>query len=644
MRDRSRGAQRASVTTIRSLPVGARRRHAGVPYGPALEHRSRHRPLMRAVALMILVALVAATGLLTAPTAARAADAPPKAVIIVGPASSSTARYLAEGEQLARSAEAEGMDVRRIFTPRATWARVKANIQGAKLVAYLGHGNGWPSPHAPFQGQTKDGFGLNPCENDCGTTAPAKYYGESFIRSEIELAPKAVVLLQGLCYASGNAESDMAPVFDRELATKRVSNFAAGFLDAGAAAVFALGWPPRVDLPDLLMRSSLTMDEIFELPASDFAGAYDGFIGNADYYRDSTRTPGARIHLDPHPRIGHERAVTGDLSMTATAWRDEPPPPDETAPRLVVRAAGTTDDPAMAAADERVVFTPNEDGSGDRLVIDERLSEPATVLMEVRNEAGDTVLSVKDARPQGDGRITWDGRNEAGNVVRDGDFEVELTPRDAAGNVGRGEVVRVRVLTALTKVRPSATGLSIRDRDRLGDEVMLATRLLAPATVSWRIARDGGKVVATRFDDRTLKPGRITWRWDGRDDRGRLVPDGDYTATIVAVTAAGTLRYAVPLHVGALDVNASTREPRRGTNMRLIVTSPERLRGKVTVEVRFPGLRAPVTVKMPLSSPYRATSLLRIPAKAEPGIARVTITGTDARGGRQTERITLDLR
>jgi hypothetical protein len=615
-----------------------------VPYGPALEHRSRHHAVGRAFAIAIIVAIVAATGLLTAPTAARAAEAPPKAVVIVGPASSSTSKYLAEGERIARSAEAEGMDVRRIFTPRATWARVKANIQGAKLVVYLGHGNGWPSPYAPFQGATKDGFGLNPCESDCGTTGPAKYYGESFIRSEIELASKAIVLLQGLCYASGNAESDMAPVFDRDLATKRVSNFAAGFLDAGAAAVFALGWPPRIDLPQLLMRSSLTMDEIFELPASDFSGAYDGFIGNADYYRDSTRTPGARVHLDPHPRIGHERAVTGELSMSAAEWRDEPPPPDETAPRLVVRAAGTSDDPAMAEAGDRVAFTPNGDDLGDRLAIEARLSEPANVLMEVRNAAGDTVLSEKDPQPQGDGRITWDGRNEAGNTVRDGDFTIELTPKDAAGNVGQSEIVKVRVLTALAKVRSTASGLSIRDRDKLGNEVTLSTRLLAPATVTWRITRDGGKVVRTRFDDRALREGRITWRWDGRDERGRIVADGDYTATIVATTPDGAIRYQVPLHVGALDINASTREPRRGTNMRIIATSAERLRGKMTVEVTFPGIAKPVTVRMPLADPYRATSLLRIPETAKKGIAHVTVTGTDARGGRQQERFTLRLR
>ena len=131
-----------------------------------------------------------------------------KAVIIVGPASSSTWEYLDEGEQIARQAEAQGMDVRRIFTPRATWKRVKQNIQGANLVVYLGHGNGWPSPMGPFRGESKDGLGLNPCEDDVRheLARPSTTARTSSART-IKLAPKAVVFLHRLCYASGNGES-----------------------------------------------------------------------------------------------------------------------------------------------------------------------------------------------------------------------------------------------------------------------------------------------------------------------------------------------------------------------------------------------------------------------------------------------------
>ena len=72
--------------------------------------------------------------------------------------------------------------------------------------------------------------------------------------------------------------------------------------------------------------------------------------------------------------------------------------------------------------------------------------------------------------------------------------------------------------------------------------------------------------------------------------------------------------------------------------------SSDLLRGKVTVEVASPGIAKRTTVRMPLTSPWRATSLVAIPAKAKKGVAHVVVTGTDARGGRQVERITLRLR
>ena len=50
-----------------------------------------------------------------------------------------------------------------IYSPNATWPAVKAALQGASLVVYMGHGNGWPSPYRDaLYPPTQDGFGLNP--------------------------------------------------------------------------------------------------------------------------------------------------------------------------------------------------------------------------------------------------------------------------------------------------------------------------------------------------------------------------------------------------------------------------------------------------------------------------------------------------
>ena len=279
-------------------------------------------------------AAAAPTGRTSAATAAAPGQL--KAVIVVGPTHSSTSKYLGIGETLAQSAEAMGMDVRRIFHPNATAERLLNNIQGANFVAYLGHGNGWPSPYAPFQEKTKNGMGLNPY--DGGSASNVQYYGGNWFRNNVRLADNAVVLLRGLCYAEGNGEPGMGiPSWD--VARQRVDNFAAAFLFIGAGAVFAFGWQNVDTFIPTLMTTDQTIDQVFMTPGKSASPLY-GFIDWDDRYFDSERMPGNRNHLDPSSSEGYLRAVTGRLNMTTADFRGgqapEPtstPVPPPTAPQ-----------------------------------------------------------------------------------------------------------------------------------------------------------------------------------------------------------------------------------------------------------------------------------------------------------------------
>ena len=90
-----------------------------------------------------------------------------------------------------------------LFSPYATWSRVASATRGANVLIYLGHGNGWPSPYAPFETTSKDGMGLNATYG--AGNSNTKYYGESYM-AKLGLASNAVVVLNRLCYASGNNE------------------------------------------------------------------------------------------------------------------------------------------------------------------------------------------------------------------------------------------------------------------------------------------------------------------------------------------------------------------------------------------------------------------------------------------------------
>ena len=125
----------------------------------------------------------------------------------------------------------------KIYSPYATWSRVHDAAQGANVLIYLGHGNGWPSPYHPFMATSKDGMGLNASAGHGNSNT--KYYGEYYME-RLGLASHAVVLLNRLCYASGNNEWGAGnPTL--KTAKKRVDNYGYGFLKGGAQAVFASG-------------------------------------------------------------------------------------------------------------------------------------------------------------------------------------------------------------------------------------------------------------------------------------------------------------------------------------------------------------------------------------------------------------------
>jgi hypothetical protein len=273
------GAQRASIRRSRRLTVFA---------------------LMAAVAVSL--------GAMAIPREARAAGI--KVVVVVGPAGSSTADYRNSARTYAQLARGYGAAVTEIYSPYATWSKVKAAAQGANLLIYLGHGNGWPSPYGPFQRYTKDGLGLNATSGNGNYNV--KYYGEYYVDRDIQMAPNAVVILNRLCYASGNSEWGSANPTS-STAKQRVDNYGAGFLRAGAKAVFAEAINSVSYQIRALFTSNLNMNNILM--------THPSASGARDFYFYSSRTSWARAHLDP-PRAGkYWRSVIGVLSLTARQWR-----------------------------------------------------------------------------------------------------------------------------------------------------------------------------------------------------------------------------------------------------------------------------------------------------------------------------------
>ncbi len=260
---------------------------------------------MRRAARVVIGLAVAAS--ISAWTAASVDAASPKVVIVVGPSAGPTDTYISRARGYASLARSLGASVVELYTPHATWSRVSSAAQGARVLIYLGHGNGYPSPYtSSLNAATQDGFGLNPYDGS-GYTSPVKYYGESSIASTIRLAPTATVLLNHLCYASGSSEPGKpAPSWD--IARQRVDNFAAGFIRAGARAVIADAHHPL----DYELRLALSSGRNFlaSWRKSPLAQGHERSFA-------SKRSPGYTNYLDPDGTgTGFYRALTTTPGFT----------------------------------------------------------------------------------------------------------------------------------------------------------------------------------------------------------------------------------------------------------------------------------------------------------------------------------------
>ena len=269
------------------------------------QRASRHRSLRLSISLVIAV-VFAGVGLAANPSTADASSK--KVVIVVGPAGSSTSNYIYNAKKLAAQARSYGATVYEVYSPYATWSKVKSVAQGANVLIYLGHGNGYPSPYGAFNKYSKNGMGLN---SSAGSTRHT-YYGEYYMDTGITLAKNSVVILNRLCYASGNSEWGSGyPT--KSVAVKRVDGYGAGFLRTNARAVFAEGIGSASFVLYGLFKTNRSIRQMFwSDPTRD--GRYDfGFA--------SARTPGKHAIMDPLGAGRYYRSVIGDLDMTAPAWR-----------------------------------------------------------------------------------------------------------------------------------------------------------------------------------------------------------------------------------------------------------------------------------------------------------------------------------
>ena len=139
-----------------------------------------------------------------------------------------------------------------------------------------------------------------------------KYWGQTYMRTGLHLATNSVVLLNHLCYASGDSEPGRANP-TKSVAMQRADGYGTGFLRTGAKAVFANGNGGLSSILTDLFTSNKTVAQIFESDRS--------FSGALDFKFASKHTSGATVWMDPHASGRYYHSVNGKLTLTASQVR-----------------------------------------------------------------------------------------------------------------------------------------------------------------------------------------------------------------------------------------------------------------------------------------------------------------------------------
>lgn len=554
---------------------------------------------LRKVAIALAAVLVAGLGAL-GPSSARPALAGavnPKVAIIVGATGSVTATYRTYADQLYAEAIKYTTNVVKVYSPNATWPRVQAAVNGASIIVYLGHGNGWPAPYPNDATYSqKDGFGLNSATSPSDYTT--QYYGEPAIRT-LTPAPNAVVLLFHLCYASGNSEPGL-PDPTLLVAQQRADNYAAAFQAMGARAVIAIGHSHD----PYYISALFTMRESIRQYWEQAPGYHNHVLQFS-----SVRTPGRTELLDPDLATpwGFWRSLTGDMSLNTAdvtgasyASTSADPAtmvvPGNATPKVDGAAlygtaadavAGTNPVKTLAAStivrvdatesgvsavdgspvyavhlddgtkgwmtgssltprdslaprlwtvsDGTGAFSPNGDGVGDTMPISLRLSETSSWKLAVVNDAGTTLAS---ASGQGStAAMTW---APAAGSVPDGTYHWRLTATDAYGNgplqTGGDLIVDTKAPT-LTIAGTAAQRVFTPNGDGTGDTVAFGVTSSEDGTARASVRNAAGTTVASLVVPLTSRGATVSW--NGTTTSGAAAPNGVYTVGLAVRDLAG---------------------------------------------------------------------------------------------------------
>jgi flagellar hook assembly protein FlgD len=181
-------------------------------------------------------------------------------------------------------------------------------------------------------------------------------------------------------------------------------------------------------------------------------------------------------------------------------------------------------------------FSPNGDGTNDATTVKAAFNADVGWTLQARNSSGSLMRSWN-----GNGSscsVTWDGKNNLGNKVSDGSYQLTLARSSQSGISLQSRTIQVVVDTkpptvTSCSISPTSFNLATAQATRI-NYTMSET-----SCVTLKVYNSTGTLIRTLVNSELQTSGAKSVTWNGKTSSGATVPIGTYIITISVADEAG---------------------------------------------------------------------------------------------------------
>jgi flagellar hook assembly protein FlgD len=223
-----------------------------------------------------------------------------------------------------------------------------------------------------------------------------------------------------------------------------------------------------------------------------------------------------------------------------------------------------------AGGSDALIFSPDGDGSKDTFAIAQDGSVEDLWKADVLDAAGAVIRTWKtqNAAPT---LVSWDGKNDSGQVVPDGVYAYRIASTDRAGNAGSAKVENIIVNT---QQPPVGVAIDMAAFSPNGDGVRDVLSLLPNVPVRTGISTWKLSVLDADGKDRWSVSGSTPeslaarYQFNGKDSSGASLPEGTYRTrlSVTYVNGHGPVAYSPSFIVDTTAPKATVTVDRAAFN------------------------------------------------------------------------------